>query len=825
MQRSVTAPKLISEDSDSDTPPITEPSYSLYGSSGIWGFSISSTDLAKTSSSSALGSSIWTTKEFVPKQTTPAGLVPSSSKTSWGDDTPSRLFGSHPMLFSKSAGDPELLPKIKSVISKPDRTFKSAVISKSSSGNSLASISKSDEVDLFLSNKYVNDEVDEIIIGLMPCPESERLLSTILRFVEALVRKSLGAKLFAHGSFALKTYLPDSDLNIAAFFTHNHHRTWIQRTIKSLLREDFASAVASSVQFSPGSGTLELADYLVVKNSNFEASPYLGKVVHALVGNVTVEICANQPNTLSSVALFEELDRLVGKDHLFKRTIILTKAWACYEAEVLGQSDSFLNSYCIHIMVFFVFNAFYREIETPLQALWKLLEYLSRFDWSHMAFGVFGPVLVSKLPEIQLPSEGPSSWPKGIEPLISEAVVARYRDISRGPASETSLSSWGSSSSLSEGMPVPLPKLSSGDADFIYVMDPRDPSSNVVSYLSGSKATAIKIAFLNSTRSFRRFISEWMSTRQSKKVVHDIFHGSCLRIETIPKERRNLSPVLPGPDAYRILDGNLAAMVQHIVNASEFDVPDISEEELVDLMKTILEENGGVVTVGKMGSLMHAATNNHSLPATLKVKYGGLKKLLRRHSHVFYIASDHPHNPRVYLRDPSVDYSSLISPDPTPVSHLSPGPIPIPMEGTTTSVLRPMLTSGSSSSLSSSPSHSPKFYPPGVLPYNAVIGSRPLLSDIPIEDEKELDLLTAESELVIPPVFMCPLSKRPMLDPVVLSTGITFDRRSIEDWRSRHGNVCPLTGSPLDLSLTFPNESLRSMISQFFSGKLKIQLA
>merc|ERR1712130_619793 len=58
--------------------------------------------------------------------------------------------------------------------------------------------------------------------------------------------------------------------------------------------------------------------------------------------------------------------------------------------------------------------------------------------------------------------------------------------------------------------------------------------------------------------------------------------------------------------------------------------------------------------VGKMGSLLHKVTNNHSLPAMLKERYGGLKRLLQRHEDVFLIGADHPYNPHVYLRSEGI---------------------------------------------------------------------------------------------------------------------------------------------------------------------------
>ena len=50
-------------------------------------------------------------------------------------------------------------------------------------------------------------------------------------------------------------------------------------------------------------------------------------------------------------------------------------------------------------------------------------------------------------------------------------------------------------------------------------------------------------------------------------------------------------------------------------------------------IQDILQEHGSV-PVGRMGSLLHDAINNHSLPSMIKERYGGLKKFLETHSDV-----------------------------------------------------------------------------------------------------------------------------------------------------------------------------------------------
>ncbi|XP_050216771.1 E3 ubiquitin-protein ligase PUB23-like [Mercurialis annua] len=70
-------------------------------------------------------------------------------------------------------------------------------------------------------------------------------------------------------------------------------------------------------------------------------------------------------------------------------------------------------------------------------------------------------------------------------------------------------------------------------------------------------------------------------------------------------------------------------------------------------------------------------------------------------------------------------------------------------------------------------------------------------------------------EIEIPCHFLCPISLQIMKDPVIVSTGITFDRENIEKWLfSCKNNTCPVTKQPILIHedhLT-PNHTLRRLI-------------
>ncbi|KAK6231942.1 U-box domain - like 10 [Theobroma cacao] len=71
-------------------------------------------------------------------------------------------------------------------------------------------------------------------------------------------------------------------------------------------------------------------------------------------------------------------------------------------------------------------------------------------------------------------------------------------------------------------------------------------------------------------------------------------------------------------------------------------------------------------------------------------------------------------------------------------------------------------------------------------------------------------------EIDVPPFFICPISLEIMKDPVTVSTGITYDRESIEKWLfSGKNTTCPVTKQVItDCDLT-PNHTLRRLIQSW----------
>ncbi|CAA6654639.1 unnamed protein product [Spirodela intermedia] len=71
------------------------------------------------------------------------------------------------------------------------------------------------------------------------------------------------------------------------------------------------------------------------------------------------------------------------------------------------------------------------------------------------------------------------------------------------------------------------------------------------------------------------------------------------------------------------------------------------------------------------------------------------------------------------------------------------------------------------------------------------------------------------SDAAVPADFRCPISLDLMRDPVVVSSGQTYDRESISGWIASGHATCPKSGQVLSNSRLIPNRALRNIIHQW----------
>ncbi|KAL6341591.1 hypothetical protein AAG906_032711 [Vitis piasezkii] len=229
----------------------------------------------------------------------------------------------------------------------------------------------------------------EIVAKMQPTLGSMRERQEVIDYVQRLIGCCLGCEVFPYGSVPLKTYLLDGDIDLTALCSSN-------------VEEALASDVHAVLK---GEEQNENAEF-EVKDIQFITAEV--KLVKCLVKDIVIDISFNQLGGLSTLCFLEQVDRLIGKDHLFKRSIILIKSWCYYESRILGAHHGLISTYALEILVLYIFHLFHSSLDGPLAVLYRFLDYFSKFDWDNYCISLNGPVCKSSLPDIvaELPENG-----------------------------------------------------------------------------------------------------------------------------------------------------------------------------------------------------------------------------------------------------------------------------------------------------------------------------------------------------------------------------------------------------------------------------------
>ncbi|KAE8685494.1 hypothetical protein F3Y22_tig00111096pilonHSYRG00006 [Hibiscus syriacus] len=222
----------------------------------------------------------------------------------------------------------------------------------------------------------------ELIACIQPNTPSEGRRIAVADYVQRLISKCFPCQVFTFGSVPLKTYLPDGDIDLTAFSKDQSLKdTWAHQ-VRNMLENEEKN---------------ENAEFRVKEVQYVQAEV---KIIKCLVESIVVDISFNQLGGLCTLCFLEEVDRLINQNHLFKRSIILIKAWCYYESRILGAHHGLISTYALETLVLYIFHVFNKPFSGPLEVMYRFLEFFSKFDWENFCVSLWGPVPISTLPDI-----------------------------------------------------------------------------------------------------------------------------------------------------------------------------------------------------------------------------------------------------------------------------------------------------------------------------------------------------------------------------------------------------------------------------------------
>ena len=196
------------------------------------------------------------------------------------------------------------------------------------------------------------DDIDRLINDyLSPTGRSNEKRTNIVTFIREVTLKSIpDGHVIEVGSSLLKSYLPESDLDLillcpplqhsdshSSCTSDGNHKS---HSKSSSLRDDMQrlTCIFNSwcEEISDKEEGISRHNDMTIRNIEFVNART--KLAHCLVNNISVDITVNQIGSLITITFLEEVDRYIGYNHLFKRSLILIKVSLYHQYYYYGHS-------------------------------------------------------------------------------------------------------------------------------------------------------------------------------------------------------------------------------------------------------------------------------------------------------------------------------------------------------------------------------------------------------------------------------------------------------------------------------------------------------
>eukprot|EP01062_Namystynia_karyoxenos_P074601 TRINITY_DN7155_c0_g1_i1.p1 TRINITY_DN7155_c0_g1~~TRINITY_DN7155_c0_g1_i1.p1 ORF type:complete len:1000 (+),score=215.87 TRINITY_DN7155_c0_g1_i1:104-3001(+) len=224
-------------------------------------------------------------------------------------------------------------------------------------------------------------EVERVVQAVEWTQSSLARRESVLGRIRGLIHARVpSVRVLLFGSTELRTYLPDGDIDLTLWRTA-------------------PGAAGAGEDVGDEWALLRILRDEVLADSQPELVAAEVKLLKCEVDGLQVDITIDQVGGLSALGFLTQVSDTVGRGNLFKRTLILLKAWAYYEARVLGAPAGLLGSYALTIMLVAVFVRMSGPA-TPLGALMRFFEIYSAFDFESYAVSVLGAVPICSDPAV-----------------------------------------------------------------------------------------------------------------------------------------------------------------------------------------------------------------------------------------------------------------------------------------------------------------------------------------------------------------------------------------------------------------------------------------
>jgi hypothetical protein len=222
--------------------------------------------------------------------------------------------------------------------------------------------------------------VDSVVLSLVPAEPVLGIREAVSNYVKGVSLVTLKALVIPVGMFCRDSFTTNGDMDLTLCLAPAQFRRWYVKINEALCTSSLLSDSTSQS--------------INVENVKFVSGDM--NAVKAVINNVSVDISANNIKAIYHQAFLEKISEFIGQDNLFKRSLLLLKAWLYFESpryvagttRCFGETANGISSTALSVMLVHLFNIHGAKISHPLHSLSLFLDYFSGVDWNTTAITV-----------------------------------------------------------------------------------------------------------------------------------------------------------------------------------------------------------------------------------------------------------------------------------------------------------------------------------------------------------------------------------------------------------------------------------------------------
>ena len=255
-------------------------------------------------------------------------------------------------------------------------------------------------------NKIEELYVDFILDLIGPNLEREKERNTNLSIVKGIITNIFNKKLpdyithiFPYGSFPMKTYLKNADIDLTIFFESKFEQKILIELPIEIINKAIIIIKEEFERYNKETSFDLFSDIKIIKADI--------RLLKCKIGSISLDISINNFSGLYKILLIDYIENQFksqfnkknlfsessyndNKINIFRRTLLLIKGWCLFEGNLMGSNIGLMASYTLEILVIYVFNLYYEYIYNEFDGFEKFFEFMEKIDWENNIISLFG---------------------------------------------------------------------------------------------------------------------------------------------------------------------------------------------------------------------------------------------------------------------------------------------------------------------------------------------------------------------------------------------------------------------------------------------------